>query len=70
VADAFLEYLRQSFGNGKQGAGKEDDDPAETNEGHSKRVYAQRSAKLLRPWNVLCANLSGVCGRSVTDCSW
>jgi hypothetical protein len=58
TADAFLESLRQSFGNSKQGAGEE---PAEVAESLSKRrVYAQQFVKLLRPWNVLCANVSGV----------
>jgi hypothetical protein len=61
AADTFLESLRQSFGNGMQGAGEVSEDPAEDEEGLSKwRVYAQRFLKLLRSWNVLSANMSGV----------
>jgi hypothetical protein len=63
AADAFLESLWQSFGNGRQGAGEENEVPGKADEGLStKRVYAQRFLKLLRPWNLLCANVSGVAG--------
>jgi hypothetical protein len=61
VGDAFLASLWQSLGNGKQEAGEENEELAKADEFFSKRrVYAQRFVKLLRPWNVLCANVSGV----------